>query len=65
LLLLCFVLSNTNFIKILENTICGGLKENGSNRAIGSGTIRRCGLVAVGVEEVCHGGGGAVYTLTL
>ena len=37
-------------------TACGGLDKNGPHRAIGSGTIRRCGLVEVGVallEKVC------------
>ena len=48
--------------------LCGGLNRNGPNRLmcltawpIGSGTIRRCGLVGVGVtllQEVCHCGGG-------
>jgi hypothetical protein len=36
---------------------CGGLNMLGP----GSGTIRRCGLVEVGVallEDVCHCGGG-------
>jgi len=36
---------------------CGGLKMLGP----GTGTVRRCGLVGVGVallEEVCHCGGG-------
>ena len=37
---------------------CGGLNENGSHKPIGSSTIRRCGLVGVGVtlEDVCHWG---------
>lgn len=37
--------------------MCGVLNENGSFRLIGSGTIKRCGLIGVGVawlEEVCH-----------
>jgi hypothetical protein len=36
---------------------CGDLSENGPQRSIESGTIRRCGLVGVGVallEEVCE-----------
>jgi hypothetical protein len=36
---------------------CGGLNENGPLRPIGSGTIRMCGLIGIGVallEEVCH-----------
>ena len=36
---------------------CGGLNENGPLRLIGNGTIRKCGLVKVGVallEEMCH-----------
>ena len=46
--------------------MCGGLNRFGSHRfmclnawPIGSGTIRRCGLVGVGValmEKVCHCG---------
>ena len=39
--------------------ICGGLNKNGPYRPVGSGTIRRCGLVGIGVallEEVCHRG---------
>jgi hypothetical protein len=38
---------------------CCGLNKNGSHRPIGSGTLRRCGLMGVGVallEEVCHWG---------
>ena len=41
-----------------EETVCGALKENGPK---GSDTIRKCGLVRVGVislEEVCRGGSG-------
>ena len=47
---------------------CGGLNRNGLHKLmclnvwpIGSGTIRRCSLVGVGMtllEEVCHCGGG-------
>jgi hypothetical protein len=36
---------------------CGDLKESGSHRTIRSGTIKRCGLVEVGVallDEVHH-----------
>ena len=29
---------------------CGGLNENGSHRLLGSGTIRRCGLVGGSVS---------------
>ena len=38
---------------------CGGLNKNGPRRLIGSNTIRRYGLVGVGMavlEEVCHWG---------
>ena len=37
--------------------VCGGLKEKDPQRRTGNDTIRRCGLVGVGVallEEVCH-----------
>ena len=47
---------------------CGSLKRYGLHRLlclnvwfIGSGTVRRCGLVGVArtlLEEVCRGGGG-------
>ena len=40
---------------------CGSLNVIGSHKLIGSGTIRTCGPVKVGVallEEVCHCGGG-------
>jgi hypothetical protein len=50
-------------ITVAEYT-CGGLNRTASHRLIcvngwpiGSGTIRRCGLVEIGVvtlEEVCH-----------
>jgi hypothetical protein len=38
---------------------CGGLYENTPHVLIVSGTLRRCGLVGVGVvflEKVCHWG---------
>jgi hypothetical protein len=47
--------------------VCGGLNRNGPHRLIylntwhrGSGTVRRCGLIGVGVAflEVYHCGGG-------
>jgi hypothetical protein len=39
--------------------VCGDLNENGPHELLGSGTIRRCSLVEVGVallEDVCHCG---------
>ena len=39
---------------------CGGSNQNDPHRLIGNGTIRRCGLVGVGVtllKELCHRGG--------
>ena len=35
--------------KYKRKTLCGGLNENGPLRFLGSGSIRRCGLVEVGV----------------
>ena len=38
-------------------TYCGGLNVIGPHKLIGSGGIRMCGLVGVGVallKEVCH-----------
>lgn len=38
-------------------SVCGGLRENGPLRLIGSDTIKGCGLVgadALLLEEVCH-----------
>lgn len=38
-------------------SICGGLRENGRLRFIGSGTIKKCGLAGADVpllEEVCY-----------
>ena len=43
----------------------GSVNENGPYRLIGSGTIRRCGLIGVGVallKEVCQCGRGFVIT---
>jgi hypothetical protein len=42
---------------MLKIIVCGGSNKNGFHRLIGSGTIRRCGLVGVGVallKKVCH-----------
>ena len=44
-------------------TPCGGLNRFGPHWPIGSGIIRRCGLIGVDVallEEVCHCGAGAL-----
>ena len=41
--------------------MCGSWNAIGPPNLTGSGTIRRCGFVGVGVallEEVCHCGGG-------
>ena len=41
--------------------LSGSLNAIGLHRPIGSGTIRTCGFVEVGMallEEVCHCGGG-------
>ena len=40
---------------------CGSLNENGTHGLLGNGTVRRCGLIGVGVallEELCHCGHG-------
>jgi hypothetical protein len=57
-----------NIIKLTAIYVCGGLNRHGPHRLrrlsawlIQSGTIRRCGLVEVGVallERVCHWEGG-------
>ena len=50
------MLDHTKSTEPRRKAICGGLNMLGP----GSGTIRRCGLVGVGVallEEVCHCGG--------
>jgi hypothetical protein len=55
MLLLCIICKIIIIIIIIIN--CGDLNMLGS----GSDTIRRCGLIEVGVallEEVCHCGGG-------
>ena len=46
-------------IMIRIDTYCGSLNVIGSHNLIGSGTIRRCGFVGVGMtllEEMCHCG---------
>ena len=51
------LLSEASLMTIAVGRTCDGLNMLGP----GSGTIRRCGLVGVGVallEEVCHCGGG-------
>ena len=53
-LCLPFIVSEEGEIHIGD---CGGLNENGLRRPIGSGTIRRCGLVEVDMsllEKACH-----------
>lgn len=41
------------------NKNCGGMNKNGPNRPIGNGTIKKCGVVGVGVtllHKMCRWG---------
>ena len=48
----CHMIKSNNKEHLRSCPVCDGLKGNGHHRLTGSGSIRRCGLVGVGIGLV-------------